>query len=67
MSEEYTYWKHTWRGTCHKAIKGRSWAQFTSIWEAITRDEYEEWVWDRKRIWLWDKETAREELGLELL
>jgi len=64
---EYTYWKHTWRGTCHKTIRGQDWAQFTSIWEPITIDEYEEWAWNRKRIWTWDKETAREELGLELL
>ena len=68
MSEpEYTYWKHTWRGTCHRAIRGQDWGQFTTIWEEITIDEYEEWVWNRKRMWLWDKETAREELGLELL
>lgn len=68
MSEhepEFGYWRHTWKGTCSKLPKGVSWG--VSIWEEITQDEYEEWVWNRKRIWTWDKQTAREELGLELL
>jgi len=70
MSEqesEYTYWKHSWKGTCSCVLKGHDWGQFTSIWEEITIDEYEDWVWNRKKIWMWDKDTAREELGLELL
>lgn len=47
---DYTFWKHTWRGTCHKTLKGHDWGQFTSIWEEITIDEYEEWAWNRKKI-----------------
>lgn len=70
MSEpepEYTFWQHIWTGTCHYTLKGHDWAQYTSMWQEITIEAYEDWVWERKRIWLWDRETAREELGLELL
>lgn len=37
------------------------------MWEQITQDEYEDWVWERQAIWTWDKEMAWEELGLRLL
>ena len=63
--KRFTYWRHLWRGTCHRALKGEEWG--LSIWEQITEDEYEDWVWNRKKIWTWDREIAREELGLELL
>ncbi len=63
--EQYTYWRHIWTGTCHRALVGHEWK--ASLWEQITEDEYEDWVWERKAIWTWDKKIAYEELGLELL
>lgn len=65
MNEEYSFWRHTWRGTCCRLPKGTSWG--VSIWEEITEDEYEDWVWNRRKMWLWDKDIAYQELGLELL
>lgn len=65
QEEEFSYWRHTWKDLYFKLPKGKSWG--VSVFEETTIDEYEEWVWNRKRIWTWDKQMAREELGLELL
>jgi len=61
----YTYWRHIWTGTCHRALPGEEW--HISLFEQIEEYEYEDWVWERRHMWTWDKEVARAELGLELL
>ena len=65
MEIEYIYWRHSWTGICQRTIGMVDW--HTSMFEQITEDEYEDWVWERKAIWTWDKKIAYEELGLELL
>jgi len=65
MMDESTYWRHIWTGTCQMIDHRVDWG--TSMFEEITRDEYEDWVWERRAIWTWPKDEALEELGLELL
>lgn len=62
---DWIYWRHAWTGQCQRTIGMVNWG--TSMFEQITEDEYEDWVWERRAVWTWDKKTAYEELGLELL
>jgi len=63
--EEFSYWRHTWKDVCFRLPIGKSWG--VSVFEEITEMEYEDWVWERRKMWLWDKDVAYLELGLELL
>lgn len=65
MEEKYSYWRHIWTGRCQRTMQGVKWG--TSMFEEITEDQYEDWLWELRKIWTWDKNMAREELGLELL
>lgn len=54
----YTYWRHIWTGTCHRALLGREWGM--SIFEPITKSDYDDWVLMQQHQWTWTPDQLRE-------